>query len=703
MGRQKNRFLQVLGNERRRFADWGVALFLVCAPLWVFPLSFSPYIAKTGFVAMGIAVLLFVSGVVWWTRREATIRLPWVFVGIAFVIVASLASLFQASNWAYALVSLLLLVLFAGFGLLVANLGDRETARRLLAALLIAGVASFLFGILQYAGVLGDPLLSPIERLSGTFGNRNYLGSFLGVIAFPVASLLWTRRWKFSQVLLWLGVTLCFLGPALIQQLGVLVALMAGALFLVAATFVFRLGRFVRSHWKPALAIALAALTGLGAGLGLWLSQPIVPIQQSSSSFIADVWAANSGRARQVDWATAWEMFVTHPATGVGIGNYKVRYIDGKILYVSAHPEDAEQATLPRAAQSHNDYLQELAEMGVVGGIAILATIVLLISTSWMRCRSMDPGPRQMEFLFLLAGVVVAGVHATVSFPFHLPATGLAVVTLLGLASSGRFGDRAVWQRRLSVRATRGTALVVLLLTCLIGILGVREFVAHVSYTHGVSQMDAGDLRQAQSSFVRSAATSLFVTDANFRLASVALLRSDTARQRGDATEAAALVELAQHQAQLWCAAYPTEQGLLLLAGIEVLQKEYDTAEQVLVRLLDSRPKSVFGNDARYLLAVIAAQNGRVQEARAALQALIEDQPTYLQSYILLGRLLIQAGDADAATQILQQGLQIANDELYRMDAKLASADHITLATLQSDRQRLVAEKQTLASLLSGL
>jgi len=683
--------------------EWGAIAVLFSAPLWGLPTSFGSSAAKLSFILAGTVLLLGAAALKSWAKQEISLRIPWIFVGAALFIVASLISLTHATNPCFVLSSLLLLGLFLSFGLVIAQCGITQTSmKRILGALLATSSIVSVIAILQYAGILGDLMLDPVERAISTFGNRNYLGSFLGVMALPSLALLLLLRRTRAWVVAWPASALCFLGVVLVQQVGMVIALLAGITFVVVGIAVFGLGRYVRTHYKTLLAITLAAILGLGVGFTLWRINPHHEVRDSSGTIITNLWESNSGETREIDWGVAWEMFKANSWTGVGLGNYKVGFLEYKSLSLSGPSGARYVRPITRAAQAHNEYLQVLAELGIPGMAGIIVLISLAIGTSWIRCRSLATESQRLEFLLLTAGLVVVSAHAVVSFPFHLPITALLFVTILGLASSSYFGERAILRAHLVGTTARAVAIAGFLLLCLLGAVLGREFSAHVSYSRGVVEMGAGENAQAQDSFERSISTSVCSAEDKFLLATVALLRSNQALQIGDQAQAAPLLQIAWSNALLGQDEYPTEEGLLLLAGIAVMLDERSLAEDVLSRLLASRPKEVFETDARYLLAALHAQEGDFVIAKKALRDLIQDFPSHVQSYVLLGQLLLQEGATEEGNQTFAQGMQIVERELSRIENDLKTANSLTRDELMLDQQRLLFERQSLAALLGG-
>ena len=122
-------------------------------------------------------------------------------------------------------------------------------------------------------------------------------------------------------------------------------------------------------------------------------------------------------------------------------------------------------------AASHNDYLNLLADWGTVGGVMVLAGMVvfgagLLKTRKYVRPPENDfgrgLGNRFAFFLGASAGLLALAVHSLVDFNLHIPANAIVGVTLLALLSSNlRFATERYWlSARLPVKTLTTLALV---------------------------------------------------------------------------------------------------------------------------------------------------------------------------------------------------------------------------------------------------
>ena len=145
-----------------------------------------------------------------------------------------------------------------------------------------------------------------------------------------------------------------------------------------------------------------------------------------------------SVRQRLMIWQISLLMTKDHPIIGQGIGTYKYHYLwyQGKFFENPANQDRLNLAVWAREA--HNEYVQILAEFGILGFIFWLW---LLFTFFRGRYKSFKKERNQAHLLLtrlgLTMGALVILVHATVSFPLHIVPNGILLFLLMGLAALG--------------------------------------------------------------------------------------------------------------------------------------------------------------------------------------------------------------------------------------------------------------------------
>jgi O-antigen ligase len=146
--------------------------------------------------------------------------------------------------------------------------------------------------------------------------------------------------------------------------------------------------------------------------------------EESLSRLLGTVNADNPTSGRTQFWATTLEMIRHHPLLGVGLGAFGA-------VYTRYDPTNGAW----RVEQAHNDYLQVLADGGVVGAALGLFFIVWLFRTGFARAASGDKFRRAVA-LGALGGCFAALVHSMFDFTLHTTSNALLFLVLAALATT---------------------------------------------------------------------------------------------------------------------------------------------------------------------------------------------------------------------------------------------------------------------------
>ena len=120
-----------------------------------------------------------------------------------------------------------------------------------------------------------------------------------------------------------------------------------------------------------------------------------------------------------------WRIFLDHPIAGTGLGTLQIVYpayetlYDGKIVN-----------------HTHNDYLEALAETGLLGGLCCAWFLMVLCTQSLLRSRLFSrsfAGALQLSGMIACAGFLV---HALVDFNFHIPSNLILFFLMAHLATA---------------------------------------------------------------------------------------------------------------------------------------------------------------------------------------------------------------------------------------------------------------------------
>lgn len=282
------------------------------------------------------------------------------------------------------------------------------------------GGPSFLDGTLNALNLTGKT--TPIAF--GTFGNENFLAEWLALVL-PVLV-----GWSVGTRAQWPALILGSLGLFALIHSGcraAVLGLVLGAPLAACLTY-------GRSFWKPArwwgdplgrkflIGAVLIVVVSLGAG-GQALIAKLSDVTFSKGVQIGDL------APRLVAYRVARDMWYQHPLVGNGLGYYGTYYVDQlRQSYPEKVPTEIVQA---RFNQAHNEPLQSLAELGLVGLLLGLAASAL-----WFFETSANQTLAPIRRMSIIWSVGALSVASVLGFPLHIPSTAAALmlVAALGLA-----------------------------------------------------------------------------------------------------------------------------------------------------------------------------------------------------------------------------------------------------------------------------
>jgi O-antigen ligase len=301
--------------------------------------------------------------------------------------------------------------------------------------LLVIALIHVTIGGIQYLRGERFPLFDFIEkadyglRATGLYICPNHLAGFLEVSALMGASIVcWSRQNFWVKLLAGYGSVICGVGIVLTGSRGGYLSTIVGVLTFIILSFLAMRRAHRRQIWVSAVA-AIIVSAGLFVALTALFSRHYALQSRASRVFSEDV--------RTQIWGLALEQFRQNPTVGTGSGTFQYY---GRLYRPSTMQSDPEYV--------HNDYLQLLAEYGVIGLALGLAFLGIHL---WFGLRAMNyfvterPVARyrlQSDALALnigaLSSVAIYVVHSFLDFNLHIPANALLLAFIFGtLANPG--------------------------------------------------------------------------------------------------------------------------------------------------------------------------------------------------------------------------------------------------------------------------
>jgi O-antigen ligase len=404
---------------------------------------------KSAVVAFGALVAALVSV---WPRSEPACRLRWhPALGFPVLLMAyALASVVWSHPY-LASVEAIRWFVFALLMGLALNSFDRAHLPLLAWAVAAGAAIASIWTVLQF--FFAFDLFPQGVRPGSTFANRNFFAEY-AACALPFAVILLVRArsaWveTLSAVMTgFIALAICMTGT---RAALVALALQVFVLFPLAV-WRWRLGPM--RAWPFAVVVAiLAALGSIPTGdKGIAGEQRGLTALERATSRAASIAPGDvSLTVRQSMWRSTTRMIAAHPLAGVGAGAWENE------VPLFQQPGSRVETDF----HAHNEFLQLVAEYGLVGWIVLAAFITwaCAIAMRTWRAQDAEEGAWRAALLSSIAALLVV---ATVGFPVRLAPTGALLALCVGalIALDGRSRQVALPPAASLVAAAAGIAAV---------------------------------------------------------------------------------------------------------------------------------------------------------------------------------------------------------------------------------------------------
>ncbi|GAB4259842.1 O-antigen ligase family protein [Thermincola ferriacetica] len=290
---------------------------------------------------------------------------------------------------------------------------QKEVLLRTVQVYIASAMVAAVYGIFVVIGYMvglptGLEVLWTVPRLLGTATEPQVFGNFM-LTALPLSAAVYLFKpdrhngkfllWAFGIFMLalimtfsagaWAGAAVgCFMLVFFIRRFQVRRVLFLALACLLVVTSVLAIDRWIYPNYVAGFKSIMVKFTQKPPGQDL-----------PQHTYEINMISVNDRKWLR---AAAWNMFREKPLFGVGFGNFGY-------LYNNYRPADTPKFDF--YARAHNQYLEILAEMGLLGFGALLAVLVQLVITVW---KSLKYGPAQEikgVILGLFASLAAIGVH----------------------------------------------------------------------------------------------------------------------------------------------------------------------------------------------------------------------------------------------------------------------------------------------------
>jgi uncharacterized protein involved in response to NO len=269
-------------------------------------------------------------------------------------------------------------------------------------------------------------------------GHQNFVAGFL-VLTLPVAIGI-TFYYKDGRRWLGVGTTLIGLWTMVSTAsrggfLGLSTALVISLIFTLLVDWSWKKAR-IGIAGISSLLFLMAILWNLNANLR---SRTVAVFAGQDLNILSRLWA----------WEVGFREWKANPLFGVGIGAnpYTFEQYEHGMKQYPWSPMVFQQL--------HNSWVQVIAELGSLGGIAILVTLALLM---WHAYRLYHANQLTVLYVSVFSGLTGYGLMSLTDYELEVPAISMALVILTALLASFSHDPQDI--NSLSVNIRKGSALV---------------------------------------------------------------------------------------------------------------------------------------------------------------------------------------------------------------------------------------------------
>jgi O-antigen ligase len=326
------------------------------------------------------------------------------------------------------------------FALTLLHLDSRNHAVRAIWLVIIAAAFQALYGsIMVMTGLEWSFFIDKwayLGKATGTFVNRNHLAGYLemsialGVGFLIASSTAYSGNWRqklrqFTEMLLSSKVIMRLLLAVMVIGLVMTRSRMGNTAFFASLMFAGVLALLLMKNKSKSTTILLSSLliidiTIVGAFFGV---DKVAERLQGTSI---------EKESRDEVSRDTFNMWLENPILGTGAGSYR---------YVYPHYKSDDVTSVQLYDHAHNDYLQFLAEFGVLAFLFLAASVLQSFYWAVQAMRSRRRPINQGLGFASAMGIIAIMIHSAVDFNLQIPANAFIFIFILAIGCIARWSD----------------------------------------------------------------------------------------------------------------------------------------------------------------------------------------------------------------------------------------------------------------------
>lgn len=590
---------------------------------------------------------------------------------------------------------------------LVSNF-NKEEALKFLKAAVFGGLIVALYAIPEHFGVSPSCVILTQDfsancwvqdvqaRVFATLGQPNWLAAYMAMIIFPAFYFLLSAKTKFQLITYCFSLIVFYLAFTFTYSRGATLGLFAGLIIFFGVIFwqIMRLhlggGKLIQQY-KPLL-IILGVFLSINLFFGSALTgnlklinkfaapaRPTLSVNNPAPSGTQlENGGTESGAIRLIVWQGALNIWKAYPIFGSGVETFAYSYYNFR---PASHNSVSEWDFLYNKA--HNEYLNYLANTGLIGFLAYMSVILTFIIFCIKYYVLSIMGNRKSEtintyYLILIPSLFASYISYLIQNFFGFSVVSVALFFYLFPAIAFLTTDSVhpvsklftfkfsfltfIYRRPLYTNLVK-TFLIIIFLMIIITL--IRNYWADTYFSVGNNASDAGNPGKAYNQLTN--AISLNPGEPYYRSElAFAAAEATVALSEDDPTTSAKLKNQAVKETEQVLKTNPKNVSFYrsairtyyLLSTLDPIFT--DKTLQIMDQTIALAP-----TDAKlvYNKAIILGQIGKNQEAIQNLQKAITLKPNYRDAYYSLGLYLFDEKQKDEAIKQMQKVLELVPND----------------------------------------
>jgi len=261
--------------------------------------------------------------------------------------------------------------------LIINNINDKLQFNSLIKIFFITSLIIAIYALIQYYGF--DPYLKELSVIASTIGQKNWVSNYLALIFPIIFSYFLLENIKKNKLYYYLLLSIIYATLMICQSRGIWISISLTVILAIYIIFKFNLLKIFQENkkWLSLLLITFLIITIIYSTNNPLNKSAITVPQRALSTFDVQDPSINT---RILIWKNTLQMIKDNPLLGSGIGTFKINYLNYQSNYLQKNPNYIKYVA--NAKESHNEYLQIGAEMGLLGlGIFIFIILTFYILT----------------------------------------------------------------------------------------------------------------------------------------------------------------------------------------------------------------------------------------------------------------------------------------------------------------------------------